>query len=124
MSDARAACVQQLKCGHKARAWVSDFNDANYRAGRRAVKNVWNVEPDLTREGGSIPITLELEDATGETGVQLAGHTWRCCEEVANVRLPPLPLSYHQAHRCCCCPWAGPMMALTHRTRSSTRSTT
>ena len=27
---------------------------------------VFGVEPDLTREGGSIPVTLSLQDATGK----------------------------------------------------------
>jgi len=26
---------------------------------------VYGVEPDLTREGGSIPVTLTLQEATG-----------------------------------------------------------
>ena len=31
----------------------------------RATKMVYGVEPDLTREGGSIPVTLTLQEATG-----------------------------------------------------------
>lgn len=27
---------------------------------------MWGVQPDLTREGGSIPITLLLQEATGK----------------------------------------------------------
>lgn len=33
----------------------------NYLAGRRATQLVYGVEPDLTREGGSIPITITLQ---------------------------------------------------------------
>ena len=29
---------------------------------------VYGVEPDLTREGGSIPVTLTLQEATGKNG--------------------------------------------------------
>jgi len=52
--------------GHGGKPWVSDFNDPNYVAGRNAVKTVFGVEPDLTREGGSIPITLTFQEATGK----------------------------------------------------------
>lgn len=34
--------------------------------GRHAVQRVYGVEPDLTREGGSIPVTLTLQDVTGK----------------------------------------------------------
>nr|XP_019957478.1 PREDICTED: cytosolic non-specific dipeptidase-like [Paralichthys olivaceus] len=51
--------------GSGAKAWVSDFNHPHYMAGRKAMKTVFGVEPDLTREGGSIPITLTLQEATG-----------------------------------------------------------
>ncbi|XP_014906094.1 cytosolic non-specific dipeptidase-like [Poecilia latipinna] len=51
--------------GEGAKAWVSDFNHPHYMAGRRAMKTVFGVEPDLTREGGSIPITLTFQEATG-----------------------------------------------------------
>lgn len=51
---------------HGAEAWLSDFNNPNYVAGRQATKLVYGVEPDLTREGGSIPITLTFEKATGK----------------------------------------------------------
>ncbi|TRY74170.1 hypothetical protein DNTS_004230 [Danionella cerebrum] len=45
--------------GHGAKAWVSDFNHPHYMA-------VFGVEPDLTREGGSIPVTLTFQEATGQ----------------------------------------------------------
>uniref|UniRef100_A0A8D0CS64 Cytosolic non-specific dipeptidase n=1 Tax=Sander lucioperca TaxID=283035 RepID=A0A8D0CS64_SANLU len=48
-----------------AKAWVSDFNHPHYMAGRKAMKTVFGVEPDLTREGGSIPVTLTFQEATG-----------------------------------------------------------
>ena len=50
---------------HGARAWKSDPEHPNYMAGRRAVQTVFGREPDLTREGGSIPIANMLEDMTG-----------------------------------------------------------
>lgn len=47
---------------HGGDYWVSDPNNWSFRAARRATKEVWGVEPDLTREGGSIPITLSFQD--------------------------------------------------------------
>lgn len=38
----------------------------NFAAARRAVKKVFDVEPDLVREGGSIPITVVLSECTGK----------------------------------------------------------
>ena len=46
---------------HGGRAWLSDPDDPNYLAGRKATKHVYEVDPDLTREGGSIPVTLTLQ---------------------------------------------------------------
>lgn len=55
---------------HDGDYWVSDPNNWSFRAARRATKDVWGVEPDLTREGGSIPITLTFQDIL-ETSVIL-----------------------------------------------------
>uniref|UniRef100_A0A8I3WUW3 Carnosine dipeptidase 2 n=1 Tax=Callithrix jacchus TaxID=9483 RepID=A0A8I3WUW3_CALJA len=52
--------------GHGGKPWVSDFSHPHYLAGRRALKTVFGVEPDLTREGGSIPVTLTFQEATGK----------------------------------------------------------
>lgn len=52
--------------GHGGKPWVSDFNHPHYLAGRKALKTVFGVEPDLTREGGSIPVTLTFQEATGK----------------------------------------------------------
>jgi cytosolic nonspecific dipeptidase len=50
-----------------ARSWVADFNNEHYQAARNAIVKVFNVEPDLTREGGSIPITLTFQELTGKS---------------------------------------------------------
>lgn len=50
-----------------AKAWLADVNDGNFSACRTAVKQVFGVEPDLTREGGSIPLTLWISEATGKS---------------------------------------------------------
>ncbi|OWF54759.1 cytosolic non-specific dipeptidase-like isoform X2 [Mizuhopecten yessoensis] len=54
----------KLTMGHGGKPWVSDYNDPNFVAGRKAMKTVYGVEPDLTREGGSIPVTLTFQEAT------------------------------------------------------------
>ena len=61
----------KLTMGHGGRPWVSDVNHPNYLAGRSATKLVYGVEPDLTREGGSIPVTLSLQEATGKNVILL-----------------------------------------------------
>ncbi|KXN72265.1 CNDP dipeptidase [Conidiobolus coronatus NRRL 28638] len=53
-------------CQHAGKSWVSSFNHWNFQAAIKAVKQVFQVEPDLTREGGSIPVTLTFEQALGK----------------------------------------------------------
>jgi nonspecific dipeptidase len=48
---------------HSATSWVADCNHPHYQAGIKACKKVFGVDPDLTREGGSIPTTLFFQDA-------------------------------------------------------------
>lgn len=48
---------------HAGKWWVSDPNHWNFTAGAEAVELVFGVKPDLTREGGSIPVTLTFQDA-------------------------------------------------------------
>ncbi|CCF60091.1 hypothetical protein KAFR_0J00230 [Kazachstania africana CBS 2517] len=47
---------------HDGNYWVSDPFNASFTAAAKATKVVYGVEPDLTREGGSIPITLSFEE--------------------------------------------------------------
>lgn len=56
----------KVSMGHGGKPWVSDFNHPNFLAGRKAMKTVFGVDPDLTREGGSIPVTLTFQEATGK----------------------------------------------------------
>ncbi|SCU82930.1 LAFA_0D00848g1_1 [Lachancea sp. 'fantastica'] len=46
---------------HDGNYWVSDPFNASFTAAAKATKAVHGVEPDFTREGGSIPITLTFE---------------------------------------------------------------
>ncbi|CAG5115314.1 unnamed protein product [Candidula unifasciata] len=61
----------KVDMGHGGKPWVSDINDPNYVAARKATKIVHGVEPDLTREGGSIPVTLTFQEATGKNVILL-----------------------------------------------------
>jgi len=56
----------KVSMGHGGKPWLSDFNHPHYIAGRNATKLIYGVEPDLTREGGSIPVTLTFQEATGK----------------------------------------------------------
>jgi len=46
------------------RPWKAETDTPNFQAAIKAVMDVWGVAPDLTREGGSIPITLVFEEVT------------------------------------------------------------
>ncbi|EER37755.1 glutamate carboxypeptidase [Histoplasma capsulatum H143] len=51
---------------HGGKWWVASPKHWNFQAASKAVKQVFGMEPDMTREGGSIPITLTFEEATGK----------------------------------------------------------
>jgi Cys-Gly metallodipeptidase DUG1 len=51
---------------HSGRWWVTSPDHWNYRAAAKAVETVFGVKPDLTREGGSIPVTLTFQDCLGK----------------------------------------------------------
>ncbi|KAL1995372.1 hypothetical protein VTN49DRAFT_1559 [Thermomyces lanuginosus] len=56
----------EVKLLHEGKWWVASPKHWNFSAARKAVKQVFGVEPDMTREGGSIPVTLTFEKATGK----------------------------------------------------------
>ncbi|CAN8105884.1 unnamed protein product [Discula destructiva] len=51
---------------HTGKWWVASPKHWNFSAAAKAVERVWGVAPDFTREGGSIPVTLTFEQATGK----------------------------------------------------------
>lgn len=51
---------------HAGKWWVASPKHWNFSAASKAVQSVFNTEPDFTREGGSIPVTLTFEQATGK----------------------------------------------------------
>lgn len=56
-----------IKNAHGGMPWLSDFNHPHYKAGIKATERVHKRKPDLTREGGSIPVTLSLQNGTGKS---------------------------------------------------------
>jgi Cys-Gly metallodipeptidase DUG1 len=63
-----------LECLSAGKSWVADVNHWNYGifsilkfyiqvAAAKAVETVFKVQPDYTREGGSIPVTLTFQEA-------------------------------------------------------------
>ncbi|KAJ3598519.1 hypothetical protein NHX12_002030 [Muraenolepis orangiensis] len=49
-----------------AKPWLANTHHVLYEAGKKAVKRVFNVEPDMIREGGTIPIARTFQDVTGK----------------------------------------------------------
>ncbi|GMM29646.1 metallodipeptidase [Martiniozyma asiatica (nom. inval.)] len=64
---AKLESPNKFKCEliHDGNYWVSDPFNESFTAAAKATKLVWGVDPDLTREGGSIPITLTFEKELG-----------------------------------------------------------
>ncbi|EDR10617.1 glutamate carboxypeptidase [Laccaria bicolor S238N-H82] len=48
---------------HGGKPWVADHTHWNFEAAKRATKAVYGQDPDLTREGGSIPVTLTFAES-------------------------------------------------------------
>lgn len=48
------------------RPWTANPDHPHYVAARTATKHVYKVDPDCTREGGSIPVTLTFQEVTGK----------------------------------------------------------
>lgn len=51
---------------HAGKWWVASPKHWNFSAASKAVEKVFGVKPDMTREGGSIPVTLTFEQETGK----------------------------------------------------------
>ncbi|KAI9805711.1 MAG: hypothetical protein M1833_005204 [Piccolia ochrophora] len=56
----------EVSLQHDGKWWVASPKHWNFTAAGKAVERVWGVKPDLTREGGSIPVTITFEQATGK----------------------------------------------------------
>lgn len=51
-----------MKLLSAGKPWTEDPNHPHYKAAKLAINHVFHVEPDMIREGGSIPITLTLQE--------------------------------------------------------------
>ncbi|ESK84268.1 glutamate carboxypeptidase [Moniliophthora roreri MCA 2997] len=54
-----------LETDHGGKPWVADINHWNFEAAKAATRAVYKKEPDMTREGGSIPVTLTFAESLG-----------------------------------------------------------
>ncbi|KAF7316621.1 CNDP dipeptidase [Mycena chlorophos] len=54
-----------LELLHSGKPWVADWKHWNYTAAIAATEAIYKQTPDLTREGGSIPVTLSFAEALG-----------------------------------------------------------
>lgn len=63
--------TMRVLMAHGGQPWVEDPTHPHYEAAKKATKHVYKVEPDMTCEGGSIPVTLTLQEATGKNIVLL-----------------------------------------------------
>ncbi|XP_037639534.1 cytosolic non-specific dipeptidase isoform X2 [Sebastes umbrosus] len=54
-----------------AKPWLADPQHALYEAGKLAVKRVFDTDPDLIREGGTIPIARTFQDVTGKSIIMM-----------------------------------------------------
>ncbi|XP_055538804.1 cytosolic non-specific dipeptidase [Wyeomyia smithii] len=55
-----------VRMAHGGKPWTEDPHHPHYQAARIATQHVYRVDPDMTREGGSIPVTLTLQETTGK----------------------------------------------------------
>ncbi|KYN42157.1 Cytosolic non-specific dipeptidase [Trachymyrmex septentrionalis] len=58
--------IMNVSLSHGGKPWSENPNHPNYVAARKATRHVYKVEPDLCREGGSIPVTLTFQEVTGK----------------------------------------------------------
>ncbi|XP_057333237.1 cytosolic non-specific dipeptidase [Microplitis mediator] len=58
--------VMKVYLGHGGKPWTENPDHPHYVAARTATKYVYGVDPDLSREGGSIPVTLTFQEVTGK----------------------------------------------------------
>lgn len=49
---------------HGGKPWMADPNHPNFQAAVKATQYVYNMTPYLIREGGSIPVTLTIQETT------------------------------------------------------------
>ena len=85
---------------HDGRPWVADYKHWNYEAAAKAVQAVYGQTPDLTREGGSIPVTLTFAESIGKNVLLLPMGRG---DDGAQYVLRPLRLGLASSAVCCSC---------------------
>uniref|UniRef100_A0ABM5GB29 Cytosolic non-specific dipeptidase-like isoform X1 n=1 Tax=Pogona vitticeps TaxID=103695 RepID=A0ABM5GB29_9SAUR len=60
-----------IKCVIQAKPWLSDIDGPLYLAGKKAIKKVFNTEPEMFRIGGTIPIGSHFQEVTGKSAMFL-----------------------------------------------------
>ncbi|XP_046849143.1 cytosolic non-specific dipeptidase-like isoform X2 [Xenia sp. Carnegie-2017] len=70
-----------------SRAWLGDFENPVFEAGKLATLDVHSVEPDCIREGGSLPLVLTLTETTGKDCVFLPMGRSDDCAHSQNEKL-------------------------------------
>ncbi|XP_070508903.1 cytosolic non-specific dipeptidase-like [Chironomus tepperi] len=58
--------VMKCQMSHGVRAFTENPNNHNFQAAIRATEHVYGVEPNLIREGSTIPVTLTFQEVTGK----------------------------------------------------------
>uniref|UniRef100_F1MWP9 Carnosine dipeptidase 1 n=5 Tax=Bos TaxID=9903 RepID=F1MWP9_BOVIN len=51
--------------------WIANISDHQYLAAKRAIKTVFGTEPDMIRDGSTIPIAKILQDTTQKSVIML-----------------------------------------------------
>ena len=70
-AERKSENIFKVSMVHGGKPWAEDPNHPHYVAAKNATKHVYKVDPDMTCEGGSIPVTLTLQQATGKNVVLL-----------------------------------------------------
>ena len=79
--------TMKADCIHDGRWWVASPNHWNFTAAAKATEQVYGVKPDMTREGGSIPVTLTFEEVTKKNVLLLPMGTGTDGAHSANEKL-------------------------------------
>ena len=58
--------TMRLEAEPGGKPWLADPNHFNYAAAIKATETIYGVKPDLTREGGSIPVALSFSEILGK----------------------------------------------------------
>ncbi|XP_053100868.1 cytosolic non-specific dipeptidase-like [Hemicordylus capensis] len=56
-----------ITCVISAKPWISDVEETQYLAGRKAIKKVFHTEAEFIRSGGTIPIASHFQEVTGKS---------------------------------------------------------